>query len=162
VCWMCDHPDASYEDYLVQVHETVEDFGWAVQAVQCGGVHPPWAYTVGLTEAGCPELVVTGMPATKAAALLNGVAGHVVHAAPPQPGEQIQLSEGPLVEIVQVTEPAAHLLVASQFYGRRIRALQLVHADYRGHWPWESGYRGNGRGGQPLLGVRVARPASAA
>jgi uncharacterized protein DUF4262 len=43
--------------------------------------------------------------------------------------------------------------VACQFYGAKIRALQIVHADDHGHWPWQLGYRG-GRGGQPVLGNR--------
>jgi hypothetical protein len=30
-----------------------------------------------------------------------------------------------------------------------------VYADDRGHWPWETGFRG-GRGGQPVLGAREA------
>jgi hypothetical protein len=65
------------------------------------------------------------------------------------------LRGGPLIEIVEVAEPAAHLLLAAQFYGAGIRALQLVHADDRGHWPWEVGFRGV-RGGQPVLGMRAA------
>jgi hypothetical protein len=32
--------------------------------------------------------------------------------------------------------------------------LQLVYADDRGHWPWDTGFRG-GRGGQPVLGARA-------
>ena len=49
---------------------------------------------------------------------------------------------------------ASHVLHAVEFYGPGIRALQLVHADGRGHWPWEVGFRGV-QGGQPVLGVRA-------
>ena len=77
------------------------------------------------------------------------------------PGEQHALEGGPVIEAVELTEPTAHLFVAVELYGKRIRAQQLVHADDRGHWPWDVGYRGV-RGGQPVLGVRAARPASAA
>jgi hypothetical protein len=76
----------------------ITTFGWAVQGVERDGVHPPWAYTVGLTPHLRPELVVTGT-------------------------------------------------------GRRIRGLQLVHADKHGHWPWDQAYQGV-RGGQPVLGPR--------
>jgi len=162
MCWQCDHPEATYEDYLAHIRGLIGSYGWAVQGVERSGIHPPWAYTVGLTEADCPELVVTGMPVTKATTLLNVVAEHIMHAAAPRPGERIKLGNGLLVEIVGVTEPTAHLLVAVAVYGPRITALQVVHADYRGQWPWEPGYRGNGRGGQPVLGARAARPASAA
>jgi hypothetical protein len=65
------------------------------------------------------------------------------------------LRGGPVVEIVRVTEPSVHLAVAAALNGPQFAALQLVYADDRGHWPWESGFRG-GRGGQPVLGVRTA------
>jgi hypothetical protein len=140
MCWYCDHPDGSPLEYLDQIRELIDHCGWAVQGVERDRARPPWAYTVGLTAAGHPELVVTGLPLTRAADLLNGVAAHVMHAAAPQPGEQLCL--------------AAHLLVAAELYGTGITARQVVHADDRDRWPWEVGWRGV-RGGQPVLGVRT-------
>lgn len=157
MCWLCDHPEANRADYLDHMRDLIDSCGWAVQAVERYRVRPPWAYTVGLTAVGRPELVVTGMSATRAADLLNDVAAHLMHAEAPAHGDQIPLAGGPLVEIVELTEPTAHLFVAVELYGSGIRALQLVHADDRGHWPWDAGYRGV-RGGQPVLGVRAARP----
>ncbi|HKD87502.1 MAG TPA: DUF4262 domain-containing protein, partial [Streptosporangiaceae bacterium] len=139
----------------------IDTHGWAVQAVERYRVRPPWAYTVGLTAAGRPELVVTGMSRSRAAHLLDDVAAHVLHAGPLVPGEQHALEGGPLIEVVELTEPSAHLVMAVELFGKGIRAQQLVHADDRGHWPWDVGYRGV-RGGQPVLGVRTAPPASAA
>jgi hypothetical protein len=158
MCWQCDHPGSTQQDYLGHLRDSVDRYGWAVQGVGRDRIHPPWAYTVGLTPHGRPELVVTGLPLDRAARLLNGVAAHVLHAEAPRPGEQIRLRGGPLIEIVRVTEPAVHLIYAAEFYGPGIRALQIVHADDRGHWPWDVGFRG-GRGGQPVLGVRA--PSSA-
>ena len=63
------------------------------------------------------------------------------------------LLDGPLVEVVRVATPWAHLTMAVEFYGRRIRGLQLVHADKRGRWPWDRACQGV-RGGQPVLGPR--------
>jgi hypothetical protein len=63
----------------------------------------------------------------------------------------------PLIEIVRVTEPTAHLVTAVELYGAEIRALQLVYADDRGLWPWDAGFRGQ-HGGQPVLGQRAAPP----
>jgi Domain of unknown function (DUF4262) len=114
---------------------------------------------VGLTAHGKPELLVTGLSSARCARLLNDVASHVLHAEAPQPGEVVPLSGGPVIEIVEVTEPTAHLAIAVEIFGPEIRALQLVHADDRGHWPWAAGYRG-GRGGQPVLGVRASRQLS--
>jgi hypothetical protein len=161
MCWLCDHPDAKWPDYLDHMRDLVGRCGWAVQAVERYRVRPPWAYTVGLTAAGRPELVVTGMSERRAAELLNDVAGHLMHADVPAPGEQFALEDGPLIEIVELTEPTAHLFVAVELYGKGLRALQLVHADDRDHWPWDAGYRGV-RGGQPVLGVRAGQSASAA
>jgi hypothetical protein len=79
-----------------------------------------------------------------------------MHAEAPQPGDQIPWSGGPSIEIVEVAEPSAHLAMAVELFGTDLRALQVVHADDRGHWPWDVGYRGV-RGGQPVLGVRAAR-----
>jgi uncharacterized protein DUF4262 len=71
----------------------------------------------------------------------------------------VPLRDGPEIEIVEVTEPTVHLAIAVEIFGPEIRALQLVYADDRGHWPWDVGFRG-GRGGQPVLGVRVSRQAA--
>jgi Domain of unknown function (DUF4262) len=157
MCWLCAHPGSTRLDYLDHLRDLIGQHGWAVQAVARDRIRPPWAYTVGLTAHGRPELVVTGLPASRAGSLLNDVAAHLLHAAAPRPGEQIPLHGGPLIEIVAVAEPAAHLEVALEFYGPAVRALQLVHADDRGRWPWEVGYRGV-RGGQPVLGKRAAGP----
>jgi Domain of unknown function (DUF4262) len=72
----------------------------------------------------------------------------------------VSLRGGPVIGIVEVTEPTAHLGIALAIFGPEIRALQLVHADDRGHWPWEVGFRGR-RGGQPVLGIRASRQLSA-
>jgi hypothetical protein len=157
MCWECDHPNATHEDYLQYMRGLMTCHDWAVQGVERDRIHPPWAYTVGLTPHGRPELVVTGMPLRKATELLNSVAGHVLHADAPEPGLRVQLRGGPLIEIVRVEVPDAHLVTAVELYGREVQALQLVHADDRGHWPWQVGYRGR-RGGQPVLGARTLPP----
>ncbi len=157
MCWQCDHPGSTRLDYLDHVRDLMDRYGWAVQGVERDRIRPPWAYTVGLTSLGRPELVVTGLSISRAGRLLNDVAAHVVHAAAPSPGEQIPLTGGPLIEIVEVARPSVHLAVAMELLGPRLRALQVVHADDRGHWPWDLGYRGV-RGGQPVLGVRASQP----
>jgi hypothetical protein len=133
--------------------ELIEAYGWAIQFIERDRIYPPWAYTVGLTRYGEPELVVTGMNAEPAQSLLNNMAAHVMHAAAPQPGTQMQLIGGPYVEYVELSQPSAHLHTAVALFGPQIRAIQIVHADDRGHWPWHPGFRG-GRGGQPVLGPR--------
>jgi hypothetical protein len=158
MCWVCDHPGSTWQDYLEHLRGLLERHCWIVIGVGRGRYRPPYSYTVGLTDHGKPELVVTGLPQRRATDLLNDVAAHVMHADPPTPGEQVPLIGGPLIEIVQVTEPSAHLRVAAEFCDPRFAALQLVYADDRGHWPWDRGFRG-GRGGQPVLGARAVAAA---
>lgn len=157
MCWACDHPDSTRADYLEHVSDVIACCGWAVQGVERYRIHPPWAYTVGLTLAGKPELVATGLPLTQATELLNGVAAPLLHAPAPGLGERAELDTGRVIQIVKVIEPTAHLEIAVELFGPRIRALQVVHADDHGHWPWEIGYRGL-RGGQPVLGQPAPVP----
>jgi len=156
MCWLCDHPEATRFDFLEHVRDEIAFAGFSVQGVSGDRLRSPWAYTVGLTAHGKPELVVTGWSMTRAAQLLHDAGPHLLHADAPRPGEQIWPLGGAAIEIVEVSEPSAHLGIAVAIFGPEIRALQLVHADDRGHWPWEVGFRG-GRGGQPVLGVRASR-----
>jgi hypothetical protein len=50
----------------------------------------------------------------------------------PRPGKQIPLRGGPVIEIIEVAEPAVHLVTAIEFYGPGINALQLLQATGRG------------------------------
>jgi hypothetical protein len=157
MCWECDHPQSSHQDYLDHMQGLIDRFGWAVVGIEDDRIHPPWAYTIGLTPRGRPELVVTGLPLPRATWLLNTVAPYMLDTAVPLPGEEALVEGGPLMEVVRVTEPKAHLVTAVELYGPEIRALQLVYADDRGHWPWDAGFRGH-HGGQPVLGVRATPP----
>lgn len=61
-------------DYLDQVRATIRAFGWAVQHTHESGHDIDHAYTVGMTALGAPEVLVVGLPAADAAALLNRIA----------------------------------------------------------------------------------------
>jgi hypothetical protein len=161
MCWECDHPESSHQDSLDHMQGLIDRFGWAVVGVEDDGIHPPVAYTLGLTPRGRPELVVTGLPPRRATWLLNAVASYALDTAVPRPGESVQVEGGPLMEVVRVAEPSAHLFTAVEFYGPGIQALQLAWADDRGHWPWDAGFRGH-KGGQPVLGLRTAPRAGVA
>ena len=155
MCWDCDHPEATQADYHREVVlPIIERCGWFVQGVGGDRLHAPFAYTVGLTLAGLPELLVTGLPPERAATLLNGVAAHWLH-TDPLPAAGLQLDWlGRRLEVVDLPTPWAHLFTAVELYGEALRAQQLVWADERGRWPWERGHRA-GRGGQPVLGPRA-------
>jgi uncharacterized protein DUF4262 len=153
MCWLCDNPGATLDEYDDHIHRLVEEYGWAVQGVEGDGVHPPWAYTVGLTAAGLPELVVTGLDPEPAAELLNDAARHIRLNGGRVPDRYLQLPGSGVAGIVTVAVPDAHLEVAVALYGSKIRALQLVLPDTAGRWPWDESYQGT-PGGQPVLGAR--------
>lgn len=155
MCWKCDHPDSTVEEWLAAIRETVDKHGWAVQYVE--SERTPYAYTIGLHERGLPELLVTGLPPERAAWLLDNIATYLADGGRPIPGELIATPDGPPLEVVQVQQPDAHMNLAVAFYGSDLRALQLVWADDRGHQPWCPEFsRGQAR--QPVLGVRAERP----
>lgn len=152
MCWQCDHPGGDY--YGEVVLPAIACFGWMVQWVEPTRVHAELAYTVGLTDHGLPELVVTGLAGQPAAQLLDA-AGNLLHERPAKEGDRWTVG-GRQLELVHVPEPSAHLLTAATLYGPRLRAFQLVHADDGGVWPWHRGHRA-GKGGQPVLGPRAVR-----
>jgi hypothetical protein len=125
--------------------------GWAVQYVERS--RTPFAYTVGLHDCGLPELLITGVSAQRATRLLNTVAKDMMSGRGLTPGQKVAVRSGPLMEVVEVTNPDAHMEWAVAFGGQGVRALQLVWADGRGRWPWAAAFS-DGRGRQPVLGVR--------
>ena len=153
MCWKCDHPNATEADYFELIQGVIDSHGWFVQGVEKDRWRPGFAYTVGLTAFGHPELLVTGKTHRDGVHLLNALAHDLVHhGAPPfVAGDRHLWPDGPAIEVVDVAEPTVHLVMAEGMYGPSIRAVQLVYADDRGRWPWEVGFRGN----QSVLGPRA-------
>jgi len=156
MCWQCDHPDATLDDYLDRVRKMIRTYGWMIQYVEDD--KRPFAYTIGLHQRGLPELVMTGVQPQIAARLLNSMAHLVVdHGTELQPAMHIDQAEF-LMEVVEVDHPDVHLLMAVNLYGPKIRALQLVWADNRGRLPWDPWWS-HGRRRQPVFGRRALREA---
>jgi len=150
---MCDHPEASWDDYLDQVRLMISAASYAIQEVAGDRLRCGYAYTIGLSQLAEPELLVTGLSRGRAHELLRKVADHVLHDRAPQPGLVVPLRNGPVIQLVRVEVPDCHLRVAADLYGPGLRALQVVWRDDRGKWPWDTGHRA-GKGGQPVLGTR--------
>ena len=158
MCWVCEHPESSSEERLEYVRGLIVQNCWVVIGVHEELHRPPYSYTVGLTEQGRPELVITGLPQKRAADVLSSAAAEVLDGATLTPGKHVRVAGGPMVEVVQLTQPGAHLDIAAALYERRLEAVQLVYADRRGYLPWDRRFR-NGRGGQPVLGMRAEQAA---
>lgn len=156
MCRMCEDPTFTRADHLREMARLMDEFGWALQFVTDTGPRPPWAYTVGLTRRGLPELVITGLPPTAAGGFLNDHACFLAHQGRRlDPGMIRRLDTGRRLEVVELAHPDLHLTtVRDLFPGEPLRALQLVWGDDRGRWPWEAGFRGV-QGAQPVLGPRA-------
>lgn len=149
MCFQCENPELTYADYLDQVIlPLVRRNGWAVQGVTG---RRPFAYTVGLTDCGLPELVVTGLRDGVAATVLNAAAAEHLHEQL-VPGARVTAG-GLALEVLPVAVPGRHLLTAFAVYGDQVSALQLVWPDGRGRYPWDLGQRPR-RVVQELFGSR--------
>ncbi|MCX4094527.1 DUF4262 domain-containing protein [Nocardia sp. alder85J] len=146
MCWLCDHPDHNFDDYLDGLHAILSDHDYFIQGVTGDPETAGCAYTVGLTRRDRPELVVTGLRHPRAAAVLDHAAR--LPATATTPGARITIS-GIVYESLTVVDPTARLLVAEAVFGPDIAAVQLAHPDRYGLWPWDRRYTGT----QPLLGL---------
>lgn len=115
--------------------------GWTVIAVfpTADNPGPSFAYTVGLSERGLPELSVYGLPGRVAHPLLNEVARRMVESKRAlETGERI---EGVLVDDVALVavamSDATELNLVREIYGSVAAAVQVVWPDAHGLLPWE-------------------------
>ena len=125
----------------------IREHRWAVQHVGPGEEpgQPPFAYTIGLFGLGHPELVVGGVGAEAAHAMLSWVAGLVAGGRDLVPGELLTHEDGSRELTVETCpNPGDVVLGANRWYHRppehSVPAYQLAwpHAD--GRYPWDDGY----------------------
>jgi hypothetical protein len=115
-----------------------------------------YAYTIGLTGFGRPELLMTGEPPARMADLMAVMALHAVDPGnPPLAPGRFDLGEGDARISFAVTGqtdtndyPLEYL---ADIYPSAAPPLQVVWPDENGRFPWETGYRMSRR--QPLLGT---------
>ena len=138
MCQSCDRPEAT-------------DDRFSVQAVSGSRSVAELSYTVGLTEHGVPELLVTGLRPDLAADMLVSWGSYLLDQEQVLAGETMGWGRF-VMEAVQVDRPQEHLLLAHARYGDALRALQLVWADRDGRWPWDHGFQSR-QAGQPVLGT---------
>jgi hypothetical protein len=135
--------------------ERIASHGFVIQSIEGSGPYPPFSYTVGRTAHGLPELVITGLHHGVAQPLLAAIVAQSPSVDVLAPGDHLSVDGKPL-EVVALSDPSAHLYIAIAVYGLQISALQLVHADDHGAWPWSPEYCSVYR--QPVLGPRAVFP----
>ena len=152
MCWQCDHPEVTREEYLDLLYDKVVEDGWMSMHIE--SERTPFSYTIGLHECGLPELLITGVEPPRGQLVLDAVAEYCVGAEAPAPGDVIELPDRRLLEVVEVAQPDAHMGLAVSIFGDGLRALQLVWADDAGRWPWSADFNPGGRR-HPVLGRRA-------
>jgi hypothetical protein len=126
----------NFDAYLDQCRAVIAEHGWMIQGVFATETSPgpPFAYTVGLTAAGLPELIITGLPHDLAPAILNNAAQSHLETEL-VPGKVCDTAASVPLRIAPA--PNAEIGVAYQLYGERASALQLVWPDDAGIYPDE-------------------------
>lgn len=110
----------------------------------------PFAYTVGLTAMGHPEIVEQGLPNEVGHQFLNLV-GEEVRAGRRfrAPSIVTDLTDGGQPVAFIHAEDTSELTAVEQVYGA-VEALRLVWSDRSGRLPWDVGFGSASH--QPLLG----------
>jgi hypothetical protein len=128
------------------LRETIRKHGWAIQAVYADPDQwrPPFAYTVGLTRFGHPELVVFGLHQSAAAVVLNALGTRA--SAGLRLGDGMLFAAGAVgptaLRMAYLPNPEEVLFTAVGRYGPRVRAMQVIVADESGKFPDEPEYQG--------------------
>jgi hypothetical protein len=103
MCWQCDNPESTTEDYLASLRTTVTQHRWAIQYVEGDR---PFGYTIGLHPKGLPELLITGLPPNTSARLINSIAHQMVDdGVTLRPGTHIDYQGEFFLEVVEVDQP---------------------------------------------------------
>jgi hypothetical protein len=134
----------------------IESHGWAVQMVspRLGEAGVSFAYTVGLTAMGHPEVVEQGLPNDVGHAFLNVLGEEVRGGRRFEPGTIVNdLSAGGEPVAFLRVDDTSGLTAVGQMYGV-VNALQLVWSDSAGRLPWQPGFA-SPADRQPLLGSWV-------
>ena len=132
---------ARYAAYKRQIESIINEVGWAVQGVFSTPDHPgpSFAYTIGLTAKGHPELIMSGLPLKYLQGWLNIFAEKALNSPFGfAPGQRIDLSDKKSFIVIEA--PAAEVGIAELVYARPIRVLQLVWHDKKGRWPTDPDY----------------------
>jgi hypothetical protein len=137
--------DERMRAYLQSCRETIARHGGMIQGVFPTAISPGvgFSYTVGLTAAGLPELVISGLPMDLAGTLLNDAARTSL-------GAEIKagntIADIANVSFKVIDAPKAEINLARRLYGADVvRALQLVWPDDSGHYPGDAGWSLAGR-----------------
>jgi len=140
------HPTKARMDALDrQLEANIEKFGWTFMGVFGTDDQPGtnFVYTIGMTEKGLPEVLVSGNFDMHSMQMLAGTvaqefADHALNGTQPKLGVRDDLFS--LKVELRTVNDTDKCNVARRFYGDRVRVVQLIWSDKEGRLPGEPGY----------------------
>jgi hypothetical protein len=150
--------DDSLTDSERRILSDIDENGLHVVQVEDEQGEPEYAFSVGMWHSfEQAEVVVFGLPAEAAEALLEAIADDAAEGKTFVADSRHEgLLQGYPVRFLAVPKAAyaEHFPEALWAYEQaEFPMLQLVWPDKQGRWPWEAGVREGFRDAQPLLGV---------
>lgn len=150
----CECCQDGMEAYLKKTEDNIRRFGHSVVGtwIETPDGNVNMAYTVGLADAGLPELIVFGLPPEAATPMLNASAERLRQGtlALDAPVEEI----GNLPMVFKAVEPSVaqeHIIQANNRAGRELPAIQMIWPDPKGRFPWDPAFDTRFSLAQPLL-----------
>lgn len=125
----------------------VQEYGHAVQGVFGTETDPSFGYTIGLQDAGWPELIIVGLGYPNSGILLNDVVAHYrkLERAPAAGDVLTELGNWPLAVAPCGSAAVGEYLCRAGYRAERRgmpapTALQLIYPDREGRWPTDADY----------------------
>lgn len=161
-CATCGDPDpaGAMQRVREKVEANIRSAGHAVMMIMPGPDAPAFAYTVGLGDAGWPDMVLSGIHGDQSRMILNEAVSWLRH-------REIRPADGMLIEgavsvplrlrALDGVSGHAHARLAGERHVRLgldfddFHVLQLLWPDRSGRFPDQPGYDGTGLPPQTLL-----------
>jgi hypothetical protein len=129
------------------VRDSIARYGWAVISVfpdadSTDKINDAFAYTVGNSAAGLPELLVVGMFGDDAKWLLNALSNKMrERGAPFSNSERIELGGKHPITLVLADQGVKdrYTIQVGQFLKHDYDVMQIIVPDKDGRFPWDQG-----------------------
>lgn len=142
----------------------IREHGVVIQFVFATEEHPgpTFAYTIGMTDIGAPELIVFGFPQELAGGLMNHLFNEMRTCNMPRDLEKIEdlMSVPLLLESIDSEVAGEYAVQADVYYAQRERKpvfKQILWPDEKGCYPYEKGFDRELKDIQPYLGNKGKR-----
>ena len=129
--------------YLDRCQALIDEHGHMVQSVFADARTPDFAYTIGLSTRGLPELVVIGLPSETATHALNQIAQRLAKDSIPDHQDITEIANMPLrLRTVDPDAAWVHMGVARSLLQTRPTAIrQVLWPDPSGRFPGDPAYQ---------------------